>query len=272
MPELPEVETTIRYLKSKVKGKKIISINKSQKKLRKNLNFKDLEQISQKKIISVERFAKYIIIGLENDNYVIIHLGMSGRLKFYLNENYKKEKHDHVVLQFNEFKIIYNDPRRFGMFFRLKDSKEVKFFFNKYGTDLLVNKVNLNKIYNKLINKKISLKQALLDQSLIVGIGNIYANEALFHSKLNPQRLTYTLKKAEISQLLSSCKFVLKLSLKNGGSSINDYKSPDGTLGSFQSLFKVYQKKHVIYKKKTYKIKKIIQNGRSTFFSPALQK
>jgi len=165
MPELPEVETTIRYLKSKVKGKKIISINRSQKKLRKNLNFKDLEQISQKKIISVERFAKYIIIGLENDNYVIIHLGMSGRLKFYLNENYKKEKHDHVVLQFNKFKIIYNDPRRFGMFFRLKDSKEVKFFFNNYGTDLLINKVNLNEIYNKLIRKKISLKQALLDQS-----------------------------------------------------------------------------------------------------------
>ena len=76
----------------------------------------------------------------------------------------------------------------------------------------------------------------------------------------------------ELTQLISSCKFVLKLSLKNGGSSINDYKSPDGTLGSFQSLFKVYQKEHVIFKKKSYKIKKIIQNGRSTFFSPALQK
>ena len=272
MPELPEVETTIRYLKSKVKGKKIISIKKSQKKLRKNLNFKDLEQISLKKIISVKRFAKYIIIGLDNDNYLIIHLGMSGRLKFYLNKNYKKEKHDHVILQFNNFKITYNDPRRFGMFFRLKDSKEVKFFFNNYGTDLLINKVNLNEMYIKLTRKKISLKQALLDQSLIVGIGNIYANEALFHSRLNPQRLTNTLKKAEISKLISSCKFVLKLSLKNGGSSINDYKSPDGTLGSFQTLFKVYQRKNVILKKKSYKVKKIIQNGRSTFFSPTLQK
>ena len=89
MPELPEVETTIRYLTSKVKGKKIISISKSQKKLRKNLNFKDLESISQRKIISVKRFAKYIVIRLDNDNYLIVHLGMSGRLKFYLNENSK---------------------------------------------------------------------------------------------------------------------------------------------------------------------------------------
>ena len=272
MPELPEVETTIRYLNSKVKGKKIISIIKSKKKLRKNLNFKDLEEISQKKILSVERFAKYITIRLENNNFLIIHLGMSGRLKFYLNKKYKREKHDHVVIQFDKFKIIYNDPRRFGMFFRLKDLKEVKFFFHNYGVDLLLNKVNKNEIYNKFIKKKVSLKQALLDQSLLVGIGNIYANEALFHARLNPQRLTNTLNKAEMSKLLSSCKFVLELSLKNGGSSINDYKSPDGTLGSFQSLFKVYQKSHVIFNKQSYKVKKIIQNGRSTFFSPALQK
>ena len=157
MPELPEVETTIRYLTSKVKGKKIISISKSQKKLRKNLNFKDLEYISQRKIKSVKRFAKYIVIRLDNDNYLIIHLGMSGRLKFYLNEKYKKEKHDHVVLQFDKFKIVFNDPRRFGMFFRLEDINEVEIFFNNYGTDLLVNKVKIKEIYNKFIIKKVSL-------------------------------------------------------------------------------------------------------------------
>ena len=272
MPELPEVETTIRYLTSKVKGKKIISISKSKKKLRKNLISKDLGSIPQKKIISIERFAKYIVIRLDNGNYLIVHLGMSGRLKFYLNINYKKAKHDHVVIQFDLFKIVFNDPRRFGMFFRLENLKEVEFFFKNYGTDLLVSNVNIKEIYNKFISKKVSLKQALLDQSLIVGIGNIYANEALFHSRLNPQRQTNTLNLVEMSQLISSCKFVLNLSLKNGGSSINDYKSPDGTLGSFQRLFKVYQKEYVIYKKKSYKLEKIIQNGRSTFFSPALQK
>jgi formamidopyrimidine-DNA glycosylase len=83
----------------------------------------------REKIISVKRFAKYIVIRLDNDNYLIVHLGMSGRLKFYLNENYKKEKHDHVVLQFDKFKIVFNDPRRFGMFFRLEDDKRGRNFF-----------------------------------------------------------------------------------------------------------------------------------------------
>ena len=105
-----------------------------------------------------------------------------------------------------------------------------------------------------------------------MGIGNIYANEALFHSRLHPERKSNTLSKVEIKQLVGSCRHVLELSLKNGGSSINDYKSPDGTLGSFQNMFEVYQREEVVWKKQSFPVKKIIQNGRSTFFSPALQK
>ena len=275
MPELPEIETVKLGIEKTVLGSAIISTKIFRRDLRFPIeeNFEKL--ILRKRVLGVGRRSKYLLFFLNKKKTIVLHLGMSGRINLSTEskKKYKPKKHDHLIISFdNQFLLIYNDPRRFGMFFMLKDLKEVNFFFNNYGTDLLTNKVDLNEMYNKFIRKKVSLKQALLDQSLIVGIGNIYANEALFHSKLNPQRLTYTLKKAEISHLLSSCKFVLKLSLKNGGSSINDYKSPDGTLGSFQSLFKVYQKKHVIYKKKTYKIKKIIQNGRSTFFSPALQK
>jgi len=120
--------------------------------------------------------------------------------------------------------------------------------------------------------KNVSLKQILLDQRVFVGIGNIYANEALFHSRLHPERKSNSLSKVEIKQLVRSCRHVLELSLKNGGSSINDYKSPDGTLGSFQNMFQVYQRTEVILKKKRYPVKKIVQNGRSTFFSPTLQK
>ena len=272
MPELPEVETTIRYLAKKVNGKRIVSIKKSKKKLRKNLNIKDLNLIKGKKILEVKRFAKYIIIKISTQSFIVIHLGMSGRLKFYLKDSYKKEKHDHIVLEFKNFFVIYNDPRRFGMFFTLRDHKELKSFFSNYGLDLLVDKIDVSKIINKFKKKSVSLKQALLDQRIFVGLGNIYVNEALFHSRLSPLRLTNSLNDQEISNLIKSCRYILKLSLKNGGSSINDYKSPDGTLGSFQNMFFVYQRSEVILKKQSFPVKKIIQNGRSTFFSPTLQK
>ena len=272
MPELPEVETTIRYLDKKVNGKKVISIKKSKKRLRKNLNTKDLISIKGKKILKVKRLAKYILIKLSSKSFIIIHLGMSGRLRFYSKDSYKKEKHDHIIMEFNKFYVVFNDPRRFGMFFKLKDKNELKSFFSNYGLDLLVDKINFLKIRKQFSKKSVSLKQALLDQSIFVGIGNIYANEALFYSRLNPLRLTNSLNNKEILKLIKSCRYVLKLALKNGGSSINDYKSPDGTLGSFQNMFVVYQRSEVILKKQSFPIKKIIQNGRSTFFSPTLQK
>ena len=271
MPELPEVETTIRYLGKKVNGKKIVSIKKSNKRLRKNLHLDDFNSIKGKRIIEVKRFAKYILVKLCSQSFLIIHLGMSGRLKFYLKENYQKEKHDHVVLEFDGFYVVFNDPRRFGMVFKLNNNELLSFFSN-YGLDLLVDKINISEISNKFKKKSVSLKQALLDQSIFVGLGNIYANEALFHCRLSPLRLTNSLNHEEIFKLIKSCRYVLKLSLKNGGSSINDYKSPDGTLGSFQNMFEVYQKSEVILKKQSFPIKKIIQNGRSTFFSPTLQK
>jgi len=272
MPELPEVETTIRYLTSKVNGKKILLIKTSSKKLRKNLNHFQLNLIPGKKIQRVWRIAKYIIIEIQTQKYLVIHLGMSGRLKYFEIDKYLSEKHDHVILTFDKFLVVFNDPRRFGMFFMLENSVELKIFFQHYGVDLQQDQYSNLKIFEKLKNKKVSLKQALLDQSILVGIGNIYANEALFHARLDPRRLTNSLTKDEVLQLIKSCTHVLKLSLKNGGSSINDYKSPDGTLGSFQNLFRVYQKSEININKRTFLIKKIVQNGRSTFFSPALQK
>ncbi|MDB0033514.1 bifunctional DNA-formamidopyrimidine glycosylase/DNA-(apurinic or apyrimidinic site) lyase [Alphaproteobacteria bacterium] len=272
MPELPEVETTIRYLFSKVNGKKIISIQSSKKKLRKNLQSKYFSLVEGSKIETVHRIAKYIVLTLKPLRYLIIHLGMSGRLKFFNKKNYLPEKHDHVLMEFSQFFVVFNDPRRFGMFFMLDDRHELKNFFQHYGIDLLTDPINFEEVYKTFQKKNISLKQILLDQRVFVGIGNIYANEALFDSRLHPERKSNTLTKNEMKQLISSCRHVLELSLKNGGSSINDYKSPDGTLGSFQNMFQVYQRSEIIMNKKRYPVKKIVQNGRSTFFSPTLQK
>jgi formamidopyrimidine-DNA glycosylase len=223
-------------------------------------------------IKSVDRKAKYIVLTLKPLKYLVIHLGMSGRLKFFNKKNYINEKHDHVVMEFSQFNVVFNDPRRFGMFFMLEDDQELHNFFQHYGVDLLLDSINYENIFLIFQKKNVSLKQILLDQRVFVGIGNIYANEALFHSRLHPERKSNTLSEDEIKQLIRSCRHVLELSLKNGGSSINDYKSPDGTLGSFQNMFQVYQRTEVILKKKRYPVKKIVQNGRSTFFSPTLQK
>ena len=155
MPELPEVETTIRYLGKKVNGKKIVSIKKSNKRLRKNLNLDDFNSIKGKRIIEVKRFAKYILVKLNSQSFLIIHLGMSGRLKFYTKENYQKEKHDHVVLEFDRFYVVFNDPRRFGMFFKLNNNELIS-FFSHYGLDLLVDKINISEIFNKFKKKSVS--------------------------------------------------------------------------------------------------------------------
>tara|TARA_B110000881_G_scaffold215886_1_gene230601 strand:- start:861 stop:1676 length:816 start_codon:yes stop_codon:yes gene_type:complete len=270
MPELPEVETTIRYLRSKVKEKKIIKLFKSDKKLRKNLTNSDLEHINNKKIIRVKRIAKYIIIELSSKKYLVIHLGMSGRLKL-LPRSYKLEKHDHLTLTFKDFLIVFNDPRRFGMAFLLSNSEEVSQFFSNYGYDLLQDKVPIKKIYENLIKKHTSMKQVLLDQRYFVGIGNIYANEILFLSRISPTKAVNTITFLEFTHLVKCIKKILLIAIKKGGSSINDYKSPDGVLGSFQNFFKVYQKDTIKIKGQSHLVKKIIQNGRSTFYCPTLQ-
>ena len=155
MPELPEVETTIRYLDSKVNGKKILSITTSKKKLRKNLHTTNLTAIEGSVIKLVDRKAKYIVLTLKPLKYLVIHLGMSGRLKFFKKRNYFNEKHDHVVMEFSQFNVVFNDPRRFGMFFLLEDDRELKNFFQHYGVDLLLDPINYENIFLSFKKRKV---------------------------------------------------------------------------------------------------------------------
>ena len=244
MPELPEVETTIRYLSLKVKEKKIIKIFKSDKRLRKNLTITDILSINGQKISDIKRIAKYIIIELHNNKYLVIHLGMSGRLK-YLPLGHKTEKHDHLIFTFNNFLIVFNDPRRFGMTFLLSNLEMLDDFFYHYGYDPLKDKIKLPVLFKLLLKKRITVKQMLLDQRYFVGIGNIYANEILFLSKISPERPINEISYQEFLYLVKCIKQILKIAIKNGGSSISDFKAPDGVLGSFQNFFKVYQKDEI---------------------------
>ncbi len=270
MPELPEVETTIRGLNILI-NKKVIKIITNTKKLRYSIPSNISDKFKDQKIISTERIAKYILINFLNNLTLIIHLGMSGRLKV-TKSSYTENKHDHVIILFsNNYKLIFNDPRKFG-FIDIGATLELnqKKYISSLGVDALSTKLNANYIYTKIKDSTVPIKQILLNQYIVSGIGNIYASEILYDAKISPLIQGKDLNINQIRLIIKSTKKILKKAISYGGSSIKDYRSSEGTLGNFQSNFKVYGKAG--QKVSKFEIIKIVQYGRATFYCPDLQK
>ena len=286
MPELPEVEIVKKSLKKNVKDKKILDVIITNRNLRFKVE-KDFEKIlKNRKIQNVNRYAKNIILKLNGNIYVIIHLGMTGtfhlirnnvlkntNLSFYQSKDLPV-KHNHIILIFKKFRVIYNDPRRFGFFKLLKDKESFKLYLNNIGYEPLDKNFNLKYLKKSILFRKKCIKSILLDQKIISGIGNIYANEILFHSGLNPSKKGIKLKDFELKYLYKYSKLVLKKAILKGGSSIRDFRNTEGAKGSFQDNFKVYNKDdhNCPNKKCNYKIKKINISNRSTFYCENCQK
>ena len=269
MPELPEVETTIKGL-NLIKRQKINKLKIHTRQLRFKIPNNINKILVNSKISNIRRIAKYIIIDLNNGYSFIIHLGMSGRLKTY-STRFKREKHDHFTISFsNKIIMIFNDPRKFGFLDIVKtlDLQKRKYIVN-LGIDALSKNLKSNYIYNKISKSQVPIKQILLNQKIIAGIGNIYASEILFDAKISPLILGKDLEISLITKLIKSIRKILMKAIRYGGSTIRDYRSSDGTLGNFQSNFKVYNKegKNI----GNDKVVKIIQYGRSTFYCPKLQ-
>ncbi len=257
MPELPEVETTVKGL-SVILNQKISNVKIHTSKLRFKIPNNIINILRNSKISNLRRIAKFIIIDLDTDYSLVIHLGMSGRLKT-VDKSYKRIKHDHFVIYFLSKKIlVYHDPRKFG-FIDIVQTKDLqkKKYISSLGEDALSTDLTAQMIFEKISKSEVPIKQILLNQKLIAGIGNIYASEILFDAKISPLTLG---KNLEISLIMT---------IKYGGSSIRDYRSTDGTLGNFQSNFKVYNKEGK--KIGGDEVKKIVQYGRSTFYCPKLQ-
>ena len=286
MPELPEVEIVKKSLKKNVKDKKILDVIVTNRNLRFKVD-KDFEKIlKNRKIQNVNRYAKNIILKLNGNIYVIIHLGMTGTFHLIRNNILKNTnlsfyqskdlpiKHNHIVLIFKKFRVIYNDPRRFGFFKLLKDKESFKLYLKNIGYEPLDKNFNLKYLKKSILFRKKCIKSILLDQKIISGIGNIYANEILFHSGLNPRKKGLKLKDFELKYLYKYSKLVLKKAILKGGSSIRDFRNTEGAKGSFQDNFKVYNKDdhNCPNKKCNYKIKKINISNRSTFYCENCQK
>ena len=281
MPELPEVEVIRRSLEKKVKQKKVKKVIVRNRNLRFKIarNFENI--LKNQKIIIVDRFSKYLILGLANKSFCIVHLGMSGTIhivqnnrkqiftntSFYNSPNLPK-KHNHIEIIFENFKIVYNDPRRFGFLQIITDLNHLKERFSHLGPEPFQSKFNLDYIHSFLRSKKKSIKNFLLDQNFVSGIGNIYASEILFLSGIKPEKKASLINKKECKKIKLYSKKVLLNAIKNGGSSIRDFKNILGIKGSFQDNFMVYNRENL--KCKRYKCKGIIYrkiiSNRSTFF------
>lgn len=270
MPELPEVETTIKGLKLLI-GNFIIGVKIHTPKIR-FLIPKNIINIKKNiKIEKINRRGKFILILLSNNHLIVIHLGMSGRLRLFNANNYQKLKHDHFLFKTNtEHLLVFNDPRRFGFidYDKSNEIKKRKYMIN-LGIEALDNNLNGKYLLSKISKKMVPIKQILLDQSIIAGVGNIYASEILFNAKLSPFELGKNLNITQCNTLIVSVKKILKKAISCGGSSLKDYVSTDGTLGSFQNNFKVYNKEGFTIRGKI--IKKIAQYGRSTYYCPKIQ-
>jgi formamidopyrimidine-DNA glycosylase len=277
MPELPEVETVTQGIRTKLINKKIKRVSVYRRDLRFTMDPKFEKKVVGAKINNVSRRAKYILIQLDNNLTLIIHLGMSGRIAIEsLNNNERIFKHTHLELTTsNKKKLKFIDPRRFGSILICQTSDLYKHkLLKNLAPEPLSSEFCKNYLLNSLKFRKTNIKSIIMNQLVVVGVGNIYASESLYKAKIKPNRIAKSLTTAECDRLVKSIKKVLKRSIKLGGSSINDYSLVDGKLGFFQREFDVYGRDGKFCRKKTCKsrILRIVIGQRSSFYCNKCQK
>lgn len=264
MPELPEVQTVVSELQTSFVGQKIVDVITLRDKIR--YDIPDLSVLVGRKVTSVERRAKYIIIKIVGNAPLIMHLGMSGKIT--IGAPKERIKHDHVIFELsNGEELVFNDARRFG-FVVFDDGNQLAHL----GPEPLSDAFDTNYLQAKLANKKQPIKTAIMDQAVVVGVGNIYASEALFRSKILPTRPAGAVTKAECKKLVQNIKNVLAEAIESGGSTLRDYVRSSGDLGYFQHSHQVYGRAGEPCQICKTKIALTRTGGRSSFFCPSCQK
>jgi len=286
MPELPEVEIVRQSLDKKIKQKSIKKVIIRNKNLRFPIPKNFSSYLKNKKITKVNRFSKYLILNFKSGDFCLIHLGMSGTIHIIDNKKKLKftnasfyhspilpKRHNHIELIFDSLKVVYNDPRRFGFFEIVENDKTLKNRFKNLGPEPFDPNFNLNYVFNYFKGKHKNIKTFLLDQKFVSGIGNIYASEILFLSKIYPYKKVRFLSKEDCKKIIYNSKKILSKAIKKGGSSIRDFKDTLGFSGNYQKEFKVYKQEGLRCKTRGCKdtIKKKIVSNRSTFFCNSCQ-
>ena len=289
MPELPEVEVVKRSLTDKIRKLVVERITVKDEKLRYRINKNKLKILLGLKIIKILRRSKFLLFVFEKNTVMLVHLGMTGKF-FFINEKAikhktsfyynidesKDNKHNRLIFSLSKKqKLIYNDVRKFG-FIKILDKRQLQYnlHLKNLGPEPLGNSFDFKYFKNYLINRNRTIKDILMDQKFVSGLGNIYVNEVLFLSKVKPTKKTYLIKNNEIHKIIKNTKKTLKKAISLGGSSLRDFSSSDGKKGEFQQYFYVYGRKgdNCLNRNCNKKIIKTIIGNRATFYCPKCQK
>ncbi|MGE4047380.1 MAG: bifunctional DNA-formamidopyrimidine glycosylase/DNA-(apurinic or apyrimidinic site) lyase [Acetobacteraceae bacterium] len=279
MPELPEVETVMRGLQTRLEGRRIISTQVSRPDLRWPFPHDLQQRMTGAKVIGFRRRGKYILMRLAAGDSVLIHLGMSGRMVVTQARPNSLTLHEHVVMETDDgWRVGFVDPRRFGCMDLIPTSDEDQHrLLAGLGPEPLDDSFDVKVLSAALAGKRTPIKAALLDQKIVAGLGNIYVCEALFRARLSPLRSAHTISGIRAERLVPAIKETLREAIAAGGSSLRDYVQPDGELGYFQHAWKVYGREGEPCgacqgPPACNGVRRVTQAGRSSFYCPRTQR
>lgn len=265
MPELPEVQTVVDTLRPKVLRQRVVSVVLNRADIVRPYGFELVRRLSGRTICSIERRGKKIVFALETGESFYIHLGMTGRLTVEAPAT-TTLPHTHMVLRFAKFEVRFRDPRRFGGVFWLGPDESAD---DRMGPEPLT--IRSRQLAVRLVNTTRAIKNALMDQSLIAGLGNIYVDESLFRAGLHPLVPANTLTATEVSNLTRAIKTTLRRAIRHRGSTLRDYLDANGEAGAFQKLHSVYDRVGEPCRSCRAPIERIMLGGRSTHYCPRCQ-
>jgi formamidopyrimidine-DNA glycosylase len=271
MPELPEVETTVRGLEHVLKGRRIRRIEARRADLRRPFPLDLGQRMTGACVTSLGRRAKYGLIGTDRGDTMIFHLGMSGAWRVDPDD---LGKHDHLLLETEEGRRLHlRDPRRFGSV-DLVRTEELEQWpaFRVLGPEPLDGSLDGRWLKQRFAGRSAAVKLLLLDQRIVAGLGNIYVCEALFRARIDPRKPAGKISGPRLDALAEAIPEVLEDAIRAGGSTLKDFAAPDGELGYFSKQFDVYDREGEPCRGCAGKVKRIVQGGRSTFFCPSCQK
>jgi formamidopyrimidine-DNA glycosylase len=271
MPELPEVETTVRGLEHVLRGRRIRRVEARRADLRRAFPPDLGQRLTGARVTSLGRRAKYGLINTDRGDTMVFHLGMSGAWRI---DPAELGKHDHLLLETEEGRRLHlRDPRRFGSVDLVPtDELELWPAFKALGPEPLGGTIDGNWLKRKFKGRTAPVKLLLLDQRVVAGLGNIYACEALFRARIDPRKQAGKASRAKLEALALAIPAVLEEAIKAGGSTLKDFAAPDGELGYFSKQFDVYDREGDHCRGCEGRVMRIAQGGRSTFFCPSCQR